>query len=302
MERNTQVDVKQFNDELLQLVKAGLPVQINGLDGERSRLAEALSKWELEFFNAETQGSLQTHMVGSASNLPKAYGHALLNWNLTRGSIESFEILVAPAQRQKQSSDLIKFSYTQPAILLCIAYVVLIVLCYTSIPGVEAIYKQLNIPYSVSLTIVTTVRDFMFLWGPLFPVVLFWIVWRQRQVVRHLPLSKVFENEVTSDSFQHYLVASEIASLIDANAPADDWSEEAKGLRTLHSDVNASEDWRKISESYRAMSQMRYELAKGSFSKLTLVTWGGAIVLVVALIVFFPLAELLFKLGEANSQ
>ncbi len=308
-------DVLLFNDYLLKLVCAGVPIGLDG-KGATEDLLDIISKINSSFAMGVAKGDSVRQILESSQELPCQYRSALSTWLFCDQSPDALKALNDCASGRRDMQKLLGFSMLQPLILSVLVYLgFLLTLLYLA-PKINAISQQMHASPGLGLRFLTFATQTMWLWSIAVPLLIslgfcLWLRYRSewsylwlpgRQGIADLIGKANYADSVANlieHNFSEVQARTRIGSLENHVAkvrpmpPMLQWafgSDVGNGERAnaLHASASA----------YRNLAQSRLRRLNGLFPVLFSAVLGGALVLLYGLSLFGPMIELLHSLSH----
>jgi type II secretory pathway component PulF len=209
-----------LNQELCSLSSIGLPLDV-GVEGQGQEVVDKLQKFESLLATRVQRGSTVDQAIADEPQLPSKYRAALLAWLRCEDPTLVLDAISKPAEARQQFRRNIGHTLVYPLIVLSLAYFGFIYLCQVTVPGIEALYRQLWREPSDSLSMLMTSRALMPIWVPLVPLLLVLVLlwWRSRS--SQLSWSWVPGNKRYFTALQNADLAEQLAMLVDSRYSID---------------------------------------------------------------------------------
>ena len=303
-------DLIAFNQQLITLARAGLPVELG--DGQPSdSAAEQLSQINSRIALQVGLGQTVDQAMVDAL-VPAAYKAAWETWFHGNQPIEALNALTSQAEARREMRIDVGNALIQPLIVLSLVYCGFIYLVLVAARQLESTYQQLGEPPSVSLRFLTAAREWLPVWGLLLPLALllavgFW--WRNSAswTYKWLPGRKRFVVAINKANY-----AENVARLLATNHSLTE-SLQWVGSLDGHAQVPAMLHWactadvedssrvnllRFAARAYRASANREISRWRTWLPTLVGVLVGGGFVLAYGLSLFTPMIELLKMLTK----
>jgi general secretion pathway protein F len=304
-------DLIAFNQQLITLVRAGLPVELG--DGTPSNAVEG------QLLNINTRIALQVGlglsvdqaMAGEAL-VPAAYRAAWKTWFHGGTPVEALNALTSQAEGRREMQINLGNSLLQPLILFSLIYFGFIYLVLIEVPHLEATYRQIGELPSPSLSFLLVARQWLPVWGALLPIatmaaICFW--WRNSALWSYawLPGRKRFVEAIRKANY-----AENIAKLLDMKLTLSD-SVQLVGRLDGHAELPPMLRWaiaadvedssrvgllRFAARAYRDSANREIRRWRSWLPVIVGVLLGGVFVLGYGLGLFMPMIELLVTLTK----
>jgi len=309
-------DVLAFNETLLKLVEAGIPIGL-GTDNESEPLLNRLSAINAKIAMGVARGSTVRQFLDSDQELPSLYRSSLRTWLYCDHSPDALKALCDDGNSRRNIERVLSFSLLQPLILLVLVYFGFLYLLLGVAPKLFSISQQIGSTGGFGLQCLLQARQYMPLWAVLGPVVialclLAWHRHKSKWCMSWLPGQRaIFETirkanyaDAVSNLLEHEY--SEEQTLASVGALNNGEKQDAKQaalpplLRWALGDDVIREDRIEAlhfsARGYREIALKRAGKWRSWFPVLVGSLFGGAIVLVFGLSLFGPMIELLSAL------
>jgi len=308
-------DVLEFNEYLLMLDRAGVPIGLE-YSGGRERLADRIKEINSNIAMGVARGRTVRQFLESDHELPPQYRVSLSTWLYCDKSPDALSVLSECAREHCEIERVINFALVQPLILLGLVYLGCLYLLFGVMPKLDAIYMQIGSKPGMAMQFLIVAKRYVWVWGIAVPVVvgIGLTIWNLRSAgirFRWFPgrkrVSEAIQKANCASSLGHLLahdfsteravsaVGSFTCNTRDAThaamPPLLSWA--------LGDEVNSANRADALQFSARAYR----ELARSGSSKLW--AWfpavvgalvGGVLVFVFGLSLFVPMIELLTTL------
>ena len=309
-------DVMAFNETLLKLVEAGVPIGL-GPESESVPLVDRLSAINAKIAMDVARGSTVRQFLDSDQEIPSLYRSSLRTWLYCDHSPEALKALCDDGDSRRNIERILSFSLLQPLILLVLVYFGFLYLLLGLAPKLLSISQQIGSTGGFGLNCLLQARQYMPLWAVLGPVVialclLAWHRHKSKWYMSCLPGQRaIFETirkanyaDAVSNLLEHeYAEEQAIASVGALNRGAKlDVKQAALPplLRwALGDDVireDRIESLHFSARGYREIALKRAGQWRSWFPVLVGSLFGGAIVLAFGLSLFGPMVELLIAI------
>jgi general secretion pathway protein F len=304
-------DLLAFNQQLLTLIQAGVPVELG--DGTPSESVPA----QLAQINARVAlqvgiGQSVDHAMAGDTTIPAAYRAAWETWFHGNHPIEALNSLNSQAEARREMQVNVGNSLIQPLILLSLVYVGFIYLVLVAAGQLESTYNQLGAPPSLSLQCLMVARQWLPVWGALLPILVgiglrYWWLRSGSWNYAWLPGRKRFIESIGKANY-----AENVARLLDTNHSLAE-SLQLVGQLDTTSAVPSMLRWafaadvddasrvnllRFAARAYRDSAKRELNRWRHWLPVIVGVLLGGSIVLVYGLSLFTPMIELLTTLTK----
>ncbi len=175
-------DVLLFNDYLLKLSHAGVPIGLDG-SGTTSNLLDELTKINSRFAMGVARGSSIREILESNEGLSIQYRSALSTWLYCDRSPDALTALSECAASRNDMQKLVGYAMLQPLILLLLVYFGMISMLVFLAPKMQAVSNQIRATPGLGLRFLSFAMQTMWLWTLAVPllVVLGIMIWRQNR-------------------------------------------------------------------------------------------------------------------------
>ncbi len=214
----TLENIKEFHSELVSISETGLPMELE-LGETRDNLADVLAKIADRIALATGRGQTWQEAIEFDEGLSPAYRSALFTWLYCDQSHFALESATALGATRHQQQKVMQIALVQPLVLAVLGYFAFIFICTNTVPKFEALNDQLEQSPGMVLATLTSIRDAMWVWVPLAPLLmLIFIVWFYRQAGRRPKLLADRGRGLTAriDSATY---ADRVASFIEQQIP-----------------------------------------------------------------------------------
>jgi len=209
-------DLIAFNQQLITLVNAGLPIELG--DGSPSELL--LQQLELIQSRVGLQvgrgATLEQAMIDEPI-VPAPYRAAWETWFHANQPIEALNALTSQAEARREMQVNVGSSLIQPIIVLTLVYCGFLYLVLIATKQLEATYQQIHEPPSASLSALILARQWLPVWGSILPLamllaIVYWLRNSANWSYDWLPGRKRFTNAINKATY-----ADNLARLIETN-------------------------------------------------------------------------------------
>ncbi len=305
-------DVLLFNDYLLKLALAGVPIGLDGT-GAPNDLLEKLTKINSRFAMGIARGGSVREILESNEDWPSQYRSALSTWLFCDRSPKALTALSECADGRNDMEKLVSFSLLQPLMLFVLVYLGLLSMLFFLAPKMVALSNQIHAAPGLGLRFLTIAMQTMWNWGIAVPllVLIGMMVWRytrlrwtylwfpgRRRIADAIQKANYAESMANliehdhSESQARNLVAP-LPSNFANTTPILNWA--------LGSDVSEGERASALhatAQAYRNLAQSRTNRLFAWFPVFFSAIFGGALVLLYGLSLFAPMIELLLSLSR----
>ncbi len=173
-------DLIALNDEIASLVRAGVPLELgiegvgSGLSGNLGRITDLLSN------QMRNGSSLSEALEAQKDAIPPIY-RAVVETGIKAGRLpEALESLTRFAQSVLDLRRRIGLAFIYPAMVLLLAYVLIVAFMLFMVPQLDAAYASLHLPAQWWLTILHQLSETVPFWAAVLPIlmVVFYIWWQ----------------------------------------------------------------------------------------------------------------------------
>ena len=326
-------DLVAFNQQLIKLVEAGLPIELG--DGSPSEAIVArLEQIQNRIGLQVGRGVSIAQALVDDPLVPTAYRAAWETWFHGNRPVEALNGLTSQGEARREMQINVGSALVQPLILLTLVYFGFMYLAVIASAQLEATYQQIHETPSLSLQALIVAREWLPVWGILVPiavagVVVFWLTRSASWSYAWLPGRKRYINAISKATY-----AENVARLVEANHSLDEslsllgpfnakephtiasaesaqettstaerfpalmrWAFEADISTNLESNSRASL-LRFAARTYRATAVREVERWRTWLPMLVGVLIGGGLVLFYGLSLFAPIIELLKMLTK----
>ncbi len=162
-------DVLDFNEYLLKLAKAGVPIGVDALDGTEE-LSEKLTAINARIAMAMARGSTVRQILEADPAIPSQYRASLAVWLYCDKSPNALSALSDCASGRKRIEMVVSSAFLQPLILLGMVFLGFILILLGLSPKLESIYSQIRLKPGLGLQFLVFARQSIWLWGLAVPV------------------------------------------------------------------------------------------------------------------------------------
>ncbi len=182
-------DLVALNDEIAALVRAGVPLEL-GLEQVGRELRGSLGKLAATLGSRMSKGeSLSEAMEAEGSQFPKMY-RAVVEGGLRAGRLPAaLEAVTQYAQSMLEVHRRVTLACAYPLVIFFLAYAMFLVLLAEMVPRFAAFSSPGDTSSGFWLTVVRSLSDTMWIWGPVIPVVLlgaigYWLFFQKKSLMR----------------------------------------------------------------------------------------------------------------------
>jgi len=316
-------DVLAFNEYLLKLASAGVPIQLE-LSENSNTLSEQLRAINSKLAIGVARGSSIRQILESESELPLQYRSALATWLFCDNSTEALTVLSECGQGRREVGRLFGFAFVQPLILLGLVYFGFGFLTISVAPKLEAMNSQTGAAPGIGLQMLMVANRTIWYWGTAVPilVLLGLVLWSRKKASSNLnwfPGRKgVFEairkaNYATSfaELLERGQSVDQVRTLLNINKSDRSDLLVSKEKRNARGTLRPMLDWalgedviiedktvalRFSARAYRELAQSRTLTWRAWLPTVVGAILGGGIVLMFGLSLFAPMIELLISI------
>ncbi len=319
-------DLIAFNQQLMKLLDAGLPIELgDGLPPES--IVHQLELIQSRVGLQVSRGVTVEQALAEEPLVPGIYRAAWETWFHGNKPVEALSALTSQGEARREIQVNVGSALVQPLVVLTLVYFGFIYLVLFSARQLEMTYEQIHEPPSLSLAALLVARQWLPVWGVLVPLLVFFAVvyWtRSSAKWRYdwLPGRKRFMESITKASYAECL-----ARLLESNHSLDA-SVKMLGSKVLGSTVAkvsggenrelpAMLQWatntdlsnepeaasraallRFTARAYRGSANREVERWRSWLPVVIGVLLGGCLVLVYGVSLFSPMIELLKILSQ----
>lgn len=171
-------EMLQFNQYLLALEKAGLPIALD-FGMQRESLKDQLAAISSDLMIDCKDGKFLEEAILGNQKVPLQYRESLLAWWAGDRCPDAVSPLHAIGYNLQDSRRRVELAYLSPLIITALGYLVLLCLSFTFVKNLEVIYLDTATVPGWGWRIMKGVRDWLPVWGIGIPVLLvatwFWI-------------------------------------------------------------------------------------------------------------------------------
>lgn len=294
-------DVLAFNQTLLKLDRAGIPIGVGDSDTSHS-LQQKIDAINAKIAVAVARGSSVRQILESNDELPAQYRSALSVWLLCDHSPEALAALSDQACQRRDMEQVLRFSFLQPIIIIGLVYLGFLYLIYGVSPKLESITSQIGAEPGVGLWFLQKAKSTAWFWAIAIPlsVALAMAIWKRnnsRWSLRYLPgrrkIAEAIENANNAQGMRRLLESNSLQESFESTY--------AKGLLKWVLGERLSREG-KI-KALEASAKTYHEIARSHMKQIR--AWipaligaglGGVLVLFFGLTLFAPIIELLTAL------
>ncbi|HUP82421.1 MAG TPA: hypothetical protein VM260_27960 [Pirellula sp.] len=318
-------DVLAFNEYLLKLSTAGVPIELELSAGDAT-LTEQLKEIDSRIAFGVARGNSVRQVLESDQQLPLQYRSALATWLFCDNSPEALDALSKCGEGRREVERLLGFSFVQPLILLGLVFIGFSFLTLSVAPKLESMNSQTGATPGFGLQMLMIAKRTIWYWGIAIPflVSLTLVLWSRKKASSKLNWflgrNGVFEaiqkaNYATcfADLLEHgqsvvqtqtllgsyrsdrsdQLVSAENTNAKIALPPMLQWA--------LGDDVNSEDSANALrfsASGYRELAQSRTKQWRAWFPVVFGALLGGGLVLMFGLSLFAPMIELLIAITK----
>ncbi|MEM1067435.1 MAG: hypothetical protein AAGG48_00185 [Planctomycetota bacterium] len=308
-----------LNREIAALAETGLPLDI-GLRGNEE-LAPKLENINACLAERVSRGESIEQAIRNAVELPARYRTGLWAWIHHSDPTIALDSFARPAETQRDFGRYLGRVFFYPLLLLCLAYLGLLVLCLYTAPTMESIFVSL-FGTSEPIRWLQRAQTSTSIWIPLFPITMLvvFIVWwlaRRRSSWSWVPGSHKYYQSVRNADLAQRLASliesgrteeEALAILAGASATESDYPSRIETLPPLLSWALSSKLDRRslpgilqlVAESYRQSAERQRDFWRVVMPTIAGAVLGGCIVFFYGLMLFLPLIELLMTVASPS--
>lgn len=295
-------DVLAFNQTLLKLEKAGVPIRVGDSDTSDS-LQTQLDSINSKVTMAIARGSSVLQIAESHEELPIPYRSALSTWLLCDHSPAALAALSEHAGQRREIERMISFSLLQPLIIATLAYLGFVYLIFGLSPKLDSITNQIGTKPGFGLQFLQWAKNTAWIWGFAFPSFLLLAVFLLNRNLSRWKLKLIPGRKEISISIENANKAEGIRSLLETNNSqlVPEPSPHTTRLLTLALSEGLSREAKigalsASAKTYRGMARTRTVQLHAWLPALVGASLGGLLVLAFGLSLFAPMIELLTAL------
>ena len=316
-------DVLAFNEYLLKLAKAGVPIGL-GVTETNVTLSEQLSEINSRIAMGVARGNTVGQTLESDIELPPRYRASLATWLFCDKSPDALAALSECADDRREIEKVFDFAFLQPLILLGLVYCGFIFLLLSVAPMMDAMNSDIGSAPGVGLQVLMAARQSIWFWGIAIPLVvaLGLALWRRQRSSRILHWftgrRSVFEGtrkanyaEGFANLLEHGQSIDQAQSLLGSYKCQRKFVQMQSGkankelamprmLQWALGDAVSNEDrtnaLRFTARAYREQAHSRASQWRAWFPVVVGAFLGGAMVLAFGLSLFAPMIELLIAI------
>lgn len=310
-----------FNREIASLSATGLPIDIGLQRGET--LETKLDHINAHLATRVESGETLDQAIRNATELPKRYRASLWTWLHHPNPTIALDCLLSPAQAKSEFGRYVGKTLFYPLLLLCLAYLGLLLLCLYTGPTLESLSISLLVSNESTLWL-KVMRDSILIWAIIFPVIMVailigWHLLRRQSNWKWMPGSRRYYK-----AFADANLAKHLAILIEDGQSSEEalallrWNSETADLqRQTDEELPPILRWAVASdlgslsligvlnlaaESYRQIAERQRNLWRLVMPAMTGAVLGGIIVLAYGLTLFLPFIELLYSVANVEAR
>ena len=295
-------DVLAFNQTLIRLERAGIPIGVGDSDTKLS-LRSKIDSINSKIAVAVARGSSVRQILESNEELPSQYRSALSVWLFCDHSPEALAALSDQAGERRDLVKVLSYSFLQPIIVAALVYLGFLYLIFGVSPKLESIAFQIEAESGVGLWFLQTAKSTAWVWGIAVPlcVALAIVIWNQnksRWSLRYMPGRKRIV-----DAIENANTAQGICRLLESESSHEGSLQpnKATGLLKWALAEGGSRDQKMgalnaSAIAYQGIAKTRTEQLRAWFPTLVGASLGGLLVLAFGLSLFAPMIELLTAL------
>ena len=175
-------DVLDFNEFLLKLANAGVPIGLDALDGTE-KLSEKLTAINSRVAMAVARGNTVSQFLDADRTLPAQYRSSLALWLYCDRSPNALNALNECANERNKIEKLVGLAFLQPLILLGLIALGVVFLLLGLSPKLEATYSQIKLKPGYGLQLLMLARQQIGIWGLVIPILIAFglLVWSRNR-------------------------------------------------------------------------------------------------------------------------
>lgn len=313
-------DVLAFNEYLLKLAKAGVPIGLGILE-DNATLSEQLSEINSKIAMEVARGNTVRQTLESDQELPPLYRSSLATWLYCDKSPDALAALSECADGRREIEKVFDFAVVQPLILLGLVYCGFVFLLLSVAPKMDAMNSQIGSAPGFGLQVLMAARTTIWYWGIAIPLLValglaLWSRQRSRWLSRWFPGRRnIFETTLKANYAEGFAnLLEHDQSVVQAQTLLGSFKRIRKPVQVQSGNTNmeiamprmlqwalgddvSNEDranaLRFAARAYRELAQSRASQWRAWFPVVVGALLGGAIVLAFGLSLFAPMIELL---------
>lgn len=161
--------IAEFNQDLIAIESTGLPIDLGDLGGQS--IGELLTQIE-QAMRVQLERGATLQQAIAETKMPENYRAGLWACMKCDDPSVALDCVTASAFAQQRLGRNLGNGLVYPLIVLVLSYFGFLFACNFLAPKIEAIYEQVDLVPSSSLSVLTVGRQLMPIWGPAFPVLL----------------------------------------------------------------------------------------------------------------------------------
>lgn len=303
-------DVHVFNEHLRCIAQSGIPMDLGSVDGlpmDATRITSLGSSVIRRIQNEPEHDSRDL-----LTSCETQYEQSLRMWGRNKSAFGSLNPLVLLGQARRAVFHSIASSFTEPLLLLVLAYLGTLYLQATLVPRFEAMYRQLGIKPEPILSFLQAMRDSTFVWSTIVILIagfflLFWRITKTFLSMRWIPKS-VHQLDLVHKSNRAGAIAHAVENAQPLPALANDSRSASPVTPLMRWALDSGTSAREKADALRFVQSLYLEFPE--YSRIRWRYWlpiglstliGGAIALAFGLSVFGPVIEMLYVLVRPES-
>lgn len=319
-------DLIAFNQQLIRLADAGLSVELGDGSPSESLVAQLELVQSRVGLRVGRGATLEQAMIDEVI-VPAPYRAAWETWFHANQPVEALNALTSQAGARREMQVNVGSSLIQPAIILTLVYFGFLYLVLIAARQLEATYEQMHEPPSASLSALIVAREWLPVWGLVFPLVLLLAIvyWARNSAswsYEWLPGRKRFTNAVNKAAYADNLarlletdhsltdslqilgpIKTPSVSTEPTNNTADELPSMLRWATVTELNSSAGESSRGAllrftARAYRGIANKEIVRWRDWLPVLVGVFIGGGLVLFYGISLFTPMVELLFSLTK----
>jgi type II secretory pathway component PulF len=323
MAESTLQRVLDFNEQLNRLSRAGVPIELDeqNVDSEPVAARSSNSGMQNSLQRIENALKLRVELgqpiddaIDAAPELSPRYRASLKTWLQLADPSAALDPLTTPTRDRQDVIRNVNVALLQPLAIFTLAFLAFLLLCWFTVPRLEALYTQNWITPTGVLAVLLTMRDTLPIWGIAIPMGLLAMcgVWKHQSsrlsIHRLLPGGRRYLQLLCHANF-----ADQVSTLIKNNVPLEqamllaDPELGAKYIANrdaappllrwaLTGDLGGEPLWsvlRFVSLTYRQVGEQYASVWRAVLPTVLGAIVGGVIVFVYGLCLFLPMIDAL---------
>jgi len=222
--RNMQTELDRilaFNEQLLSLSRAGLPVDIGGATDAES-IEATIAKINANLTLAIARGQSPQQAIGDAEAMPPRYRLAILSLLHRDHSTVAFDYLTTQARAQRELVFDVSRWFYQLGVLCLIALLGFTYLIFRVTPKIASVFNDLGLGFDSSIRFSNYARETYWTWLPLLLVIILVGTWVWRRYSARLPWSSLPGGKRYQTAQSNAEVADRLATLVEQDVSVDE--------------------------------------------------------------------------------